>query len=71
MMDKRQRQAWKECDSSGCSYMPRCTHYWGNRCKNLGGKKIPRIRPKRRTVEPEAQTVATPSYRYFMVGGIA
>lgn len=45
-MDKRQKQSWRECDSSGCMYMPRCTHYWGNRCKNLGGKKIPRIRSK-------------------------
>ncbi len=45
-MDKKQLRAWIECDSSGCTYMSRCTHYWGKRCKNLGGRKIPRFRPK-------------------------
>ncbi len=45
-MDKRQKQALKECDSSGCIYMPRCTVFYGKRCKNLEGRKIPRFRPK-------------------------
>lgn len=66
-MDKRQKQSWRECDSSGCIHMPRCTHYWGNRCKNLGGRKIPRIKSKHSIFDkPVTPVVTTPSYRFYM-----
>lgn len=61
-MNKQQKQEWKECDLSGCMFMPRCDHYFGRRCKKLGGKKIPRIKPKPRTVI----MVTSPRYSYFM-----
>lgn len=63
-MDKRQKQAWKECDSSGCIYMPRCTHYWGGRCRNLGGKRIPRFRSRR----PVEVIRVSSGHSFFMNG---
>lgn len=70
-MDKRQRQEWIECDRSGCTYMPRCAHYFGFRCKNLGGNKIPRIGPKYKPVETVGEPVNTYLYRFFTGGKVS
>lgn len=66
-MDKKQLQAWKECDLSGCMHMPRCTHYFGNNCIRLQGKRIPKFR----ILIPEKYffkkpDIVVPGYRYFM-----
>jgi len=43
-LTRAEKQNYLDCQQKKCRHLHRCRVYWGRRCREFGGKKIPRLR---------------------------
>lgn len=66
-MTNKDRQRVEQCKGKNCYFYRKnlCLVFWGNTCRELGGKKIPRIKG------PDPETVLMRSARLYSSSDIS